>query len=135
MYLVRDVLLGLMKRLIKLRSSNLKVLVTSATLDGEKVSRFFSDCPILNVPGKLFPVEIYHSSEKPKSYIDACLNKALGTVSYHSFGYFTLLHFFVSEQYSSPSLLAVFSSSLDSSLRELMLPLQIYTLKNPKATS
>ncbi|XP_047957914.1 probable pre-mRNA-splicing factor ATP-dependent RNA helicase DEAH4 [Salvia hispanica] len=72
-----DVLLGLMKRLIKLRASNLKVLITSATLDGEKVSRFFSDCPILNVPGKLFPVEIHHSSEKPKSYIDACLNKAL----------------------------------------------------------
>ncbi|KAG6398731.1 hypothetical protein SASPL_140200 [Salvia splendens] len=72
-----DVLLGLMKRLIKLRASNLKVLVTSATLDGEKVSRFFSDCPILNVPGKLFPVEIHHSSERPKSYIDACLNKAL----------------------------------------------------------
>ncbi|KAL1539266.1 RNA helicase [Salvia divinorum] len=72
-----DVLLGLMKRLIKLRASNLKVLVTSATLDGEKVSRFFSDCPILNVPGKLFPVEIHHSSERPKSYIDACMNKAL----------------------------------------------------------
>ncbi|XP_057811120.1 probable pre-mRNA-splicing factor ATP-dependent RNA helicase DEAH4 [Salvia miltiorrhiza] len=72
-----DVLLGLMKRLIKLRASNLKVLVTSATLDGEKVSRFFSNCPILNVPGKLFPVEIHHSSERPKSYIDASLKKAL----------------------------------------------------------
>lgn len=81
MYLVRDVLLGLMKRLIKLRASNLKVLVTSATLDGEKVSRFFSNCPILNVPGKLFPVEIHHSSERPKSYIDASLKKALGTIS------------------------------------------------------
>nr|GEW73319.1 probable pre-mRNA-splicing factor ATP-dependent RNA helicase DEAH4 [Tanacetum cinerariifolium]GEW90074.1 probable pre-mRNA-splicing factor ATP-dependent RNA helicase DEAH4 [Tanacetum cinerariifolium] len=33
-----DILMGLMKRLIKLRSSNLKVLITSATLDGEKVT-------------------------------------------------------------------------------------------------
>lgn len=67
-----------MKRLIKLRSSNLKVLITSATLDGEKVSRFFYDCPVLNVPGKLFPVEIQHRSEKPKSYIEACLKTAIG---------------------------------------------------------
>ncbi|KAL3636450.1 hypothetical protein CASFOL_020997 [Castilleja foliolosa] len=72
-----DILLGLMKRLIKLRASNLKILITSATLDGEKVSRFFSNCPILNVPGKLFPVEIQHSSERPKSYLEACLKAAI----------------------------------------------------------
>ncbi|KAL2475949.1 RNA helicase family protein [Abeliophyllum distichum] len=72
-----DILLGLMKRLIKLRASNLKVLITSATLDGEKVSRFFSNCPILNVPGKLYPVEILHSSERPKSYIEAALKTAI----------------------------------------------------------
>ncbi|KAK6116585.1 hypothetical protein DH2020_049691 [Rehmannia glutinosa] len=72
-----DILLGLMKRLIKFRASNLKVLITSATLDGEKVSRFFSNCPILNVPGKLFPVEIQHISERPKSYLEASLKTAM----------------------------------------------------------
>ncbi|GKB71313.1 probable pre-mRNA-splicing factor ATP-dependent RNA helicase DEAH4 [Tanacetum coccineum] len=72
-----DILMGLMKRLIKLRASNLKVLITSATLDGEKVSDFFSECPILNVPGKLFPVEILYSAEQPKSYIDSSLRKAI----------------------------------------------------------
>ncbi|XP_052185783.1 probable pre-mRNA-splicing factor ATP-dependent RNA helicase DEAH4 isoform X2 [Diospyros lotus] len=72
-----DILLGLMKRLIKMRSSNLKVLVTSATLDGEKVSRFFSNCPVLNVPGKLFPVEIFYSTESPKSYIESALKTAI----------------------------------------------------------
>ncbi|XP_059657727.1 probable pre-mRNA-splicing factor ATP-dependent RNA helicase DEAH4 [Cornus florida] len=72
-----DILLGLMKRLIKMRASNLKVLITSATLDGEKVSRFFSDCPILNVPGKLFPVEILHSAESPKSYLESSLKTAI----------------------------------------------------------
>ncbi|MCL7022340.1 hypothetical protein MKW94_004448 [Papaver nudicaule] len=72
-----DILLGLVKRLITMRSSNLKVLITSATLDGTKVSEFFSNCPVLTVPGKLFPVEILYSSERPTSYLDACLNKAL----------------------------------------------------------
>ncbi|KAK4377010.1 hypothetical protein RND71_003306 [Anisodus tanguticus] len=70
-----DILLGLMKRLIKWRHSNLKVLITSATLDGEKVSRFFSDCPVLTVPGELFPVEIVHLSERPKNYVEASLKK------------------------------------------------------------
>ncbi|VFQ66788.1 unnamed protein product [Cuscuta campestris] len=72
-----DILLGLMRRLIKLRSSNLRVLVTSATLDGKKVSNFFDDCPVLNVPGQLFPVQIVHSSEKPKNYVEACLKTAI----------------------------------------------------------
>ncbi|KAJ0926593.1 putative RNA helicase [Helianthus annuus] len=44
-----DILMGLMKRLIRLRASNLKVLITSATLDGEKVSKFFSDCPLTHL--------------------------------------------------------------------------------------
>lgn len=86
---IRDILLGLMKRLVKLRASNLKVLVTSATLDGEKVSRFFSNCPILNVPGKLFPVEILHSSERPKNYIDASLKAAISKIE-GTFGFRSL---------------------------------------------
>ncbi|XP_034695212.1 probable pre-mRNA-splicing factor ATP-dependent RNA helicase DEAH4 isoform X3 [Vitis riparia] len=72
-----DILLGLMKRLVKMRASNLKVLITSATLDGSKVSRFFSNCPILTVPGKLFPVEILYSAELPKSYIESSLKTAI----------------------------------------------------------
>lgn len=61
-----------------MRASNLKVLITSATLNGEKVSKFFCDCPILNVPGKLFPVEIRYSSERPKSYLESSLKAAIG---------------------------------------------------------
>ncbi|CAL1354901.1 unnamed protein product [Linum trigynum] len=72
-----DILLGLVKRLTKLRASNLKVLITSATLDGEKVSEFFSESPILNVPGKLYPVEVVYSRERPISYTESCLKTAL----------------------------------------------------------
>ncbi|XP_065874215.1 probable pre-mRNA-splicing factor ATP-dependent RNA helicase DEAH4 isoform X2 [Euphorbia lathyris] len=72
-----DILLGLMRRLVKLRASNLKILITSATLDGEKVSEFFSGCPILNVPGKLYPVEILYSKEPHKCYIESSLKAAL----------------------------------------------------------
>lgn len=72
-----DILLGLMKRLVRIRASNFKVIITSATLDGEKVSKFFSNCPVLNVPGKLYPVEILYSSEHPRSYLESSLKAAL----------------------------------------------------------
>jgi hypothetical protein len=77
---VRDVLLGLMKRLVTLHASSLKVLITSATLDGKKVSKFFSNCPVLNVPGKLYRVEILYSNERPTSYVESSLKTALGMI-------------------------------------------------------
>lgn len=73
-----DILLGVMNRLIKDRASDLKVLITSATLDGLKVSRFFSGCPVLNIPGTLFPVEKLYSTERPTNYIESALRTSLG---------------------------------------------------------
>ncbi|XP_073013036.1 probable pre-mRNA-splicing factor ATP-dependent RNA helicase DEAH4 isoform X2 [Typha latifolia] len=72
-----DILLGLMKRLIKTRATNLKVLITSATLDGVKVSKFFSGCPILNIPGTLFPVQKLYSRERPTNFLESSLKTAL----------------------------------------------------------
>ncbi|RYR64019.1 hypothetical protein Ahy_A03g010179 isoform C [Arachis hypogaea] len=72
-----DILMGLMKRLAKIRTSNLKVLITSATLDGNKVSNFFRDCPVLTIPGKLYPVEILYSKERPSSYLESSLKTAI----------------------------------------------------------
>ena len=69
-----------MKRLVKRRASNLKVLITSATLDGVKVSKFFSNCPVMTVPGKLYPVEIVYSHERPRSYLESSLITALGMI-------------------------------------------------------
>jgi ATP-dependent RNA helicase DHX8/PRP22 len=34
------------------------VIVTSATLDAEKFSSYFFDCPIFTIPGRTFPVEV-----------------------------------------------------------------------------
>ena len=44
-----DVLFGLMKSAIKQRH-DLKLIVTSATLDAEKFSAYFYDCPIFRIP-------------------------------------------------------------------------------------
>ena len=47
----------------KLLSDDFKLIVTSATLDAEKFSRYFCDCPIFTIPGRTFPVEILYCKE------------------------------------------------------------------------
>ena len=64
-----DFLLGILKRLLPQRR-DLKVIVSSATLDTERFSRFFDNAPSLIVPGRLFPIEIRHLSPEDAEDID-----------------------------------------------------------------
>ncbi|GEK79663.1 ATP-dependent RNA helicase HrpA [Agrococcus baldri] len=52
-----DFLIGYLKRLLP-RRPDLKVVVTSATIDPESFSRHFDDAPIIEVSGRTFPVDI-----------------------------------------------------------------------------
>ena len=52
-----DFLIGYLKRLIKKRK-DLKIIITSATIDPERFSKHFSDAPIINVSGRTYPVEV-----------------------------------------------------------------------------
>ncbi|WPH04601.1 pre-mrna-splicing factor atp-dependent rna helicase prp22 [Acrodontium crateriforme] len=67
-----DVLFGLLKKTLKKRP-DMKLIVTSATLDAEKFSTYFNECPILTIPGRTFPVEIMYSREPESDYLDAAL--------------------------------------------------------------
>ncbi len=52
-----DFLLGYLKQLIEKRK-DLKVVVTSATIDAEKFSKHFNGAPVIEVSGRLYPVEV-----------------------------------------------------------------------------
>ncbi|GAA5907660.1 hypothetical protein JCM5296_000845 [Sporobolomyces johnsonii] len=67
-----DVLFGLLKKSLK-RRPDLKLIVTSATLDAEKFSEYFFGCPIFTIPGRTFPVEILYTKEPEPDYLDASL--------------------------------------------------------------
>ena len=67
-----DVLFGLLKSLLKQRD-DFKLIVTSATLDAEKFSRYFLDCPIFTIPGRTFPVEILYCKEAESDYLEAAM--------------------------------------------------------------
>lgn len=67
-----DVLFALLKKAAR-RRPDLKLIVTSATLDAEKFSRYFGDSPILYIPGRTFPVSIEFVKEPEMDYLDAAL--------------------------------------------------------------
>lgn len=52
-----DFLLGYLRRLID-RRDDLKVIITSATIDTEKFSAHFADAPIIEVSGRTYPVDV-----------------------------------------------------------------------------
>ena len=51
-----DFTLGILRRLVKKRKS-LKLIITSATIDTQKFSDAFDQAPIIEVSGRMFPVE------------------------------------------------------------------------------
>ena len=54
-----DFLLGILKRALK-RRKDLKVIISSATLDTERFAAFFDNAVQISVPGRLFPIELRH---------------------------------------------------------------------------
>jgi ATP-dependent RNA helicase DHX8/PRP22 len=67
-----DVLFGLLKDTIK-RRPDLKLIVTSATLDAAKFSSYFNDCKIFRIPGRMHPVKVFYTREPESDYLDASI--------------------------------------------------------------
>jgi ATP-dependent helicase HrpA len=70
-----DLLMGVLKRLLP-RRPELKVIVTSATLDVERISRFFDGAPIITVSGRSHPIEVRYR-EAPDDEEDPDLGLAV----------------------------------------------------------
>src|ERR1700730_17172119 len=67
-----DILFGLIKDVAKYRS-DMKILISSATLDAEKFSKYFDDAPIFIIPGRRYPVDIFYTKQPEADYLDAVL--------------------------------------------------------------
>ena len=72
-----DVLFGLLRDVIS-RRNDLKLIVTSATMDAEKFANFFGgQTPIYKIPGRTFPVETFHARGPVEDYVDAAVKQAV----------------------------------------------------------
>eukprot|EP00965_Chrysotila_dentata_P249384 6208869-Pleurochrysis_carterae.AAC.11 len=49
----------------------------SATLDSKKLRSYFDDAPLLTVPGRLHPVQLYYSPQPVQDYLDAAIRTVL----------------------------------------------------------
>ena len=67
-----DILFGLVKDIVRFRT-DLKLIISSATLDAEKFSKYFDDANIFMIPGRMFPVDIYYTKTPEADYVDACV--------------------------------------------------------------
>jgi pre-mRNA-splicing factor ATP-dependent RNA helicase DHX16 len=55
-----DILFGLVKDIARERK-DLKLLISSATLDAQKFSEYFDNAKIFKIPGRRYPVDIYYT--------------------------------------------------------------------------
>lgn len=74
--LATDILMGLLKE-VAIRRPDLKIVIMSATLDAQKFQTYFNDAPLLAVPGRTHPVEIFYTQEPERDYVEAALRTVL----------------------------------------------------------
>ena len=74
--LATDILMALLKQ-IAARRADLKIIIMSATLDAQKFQKYFNDAPLLAVPGRTHPVEIFYTSEPERDYVEAAIRTVL----------------------------------------------------------
>ena len=74
--LATDILMGLLKEVV-LRRPDLKLVIMSATLDAQKFQTYFgtvdNPAPLLAVPGRTHPVEIFYTEQPERDYLEAAL--------------------------------------------------------------
>jgi len=71
-----DVLFGLLKK-VATRRRDLKIIITSATMNANKFSKFFGQVPIFEIPGRTFPVETFFAKHIMEDYVDAAVRQAI----------------------------------------------------------
>ena len=77
-----DFLLGIMRRLLDERP-DLKLVITSATLDTEKFSKAFKNAPVIEVSGRMYPVELeYRVPDKEEAEDKDYVDQAVEAVEY-----------------------------------------------------
>ncbi|KAJ2500912.1 Pre-mRNA-splicing factor ATP-dependent RNA helicase PRP16 [Coemansia sp. RSA 1972] len=71
-----DVLLGLLKQIAATRL-DLKIIVTSATMNAQRFADFFGNAPVFTIPGRTFPVDVMFSKSPCEDYVDSAVRQVL----------------------------------------------------------
>ena len=86
--LLREVCLCVLNKLNKLakinfttqvvsRRNDLKLIVTSATMDADKFAVFFGNVPVSIIPGRTFPVDVLYTRNPCEDYVESAVKQAI----------------------------------------------------------
>lgn len=80
--LATDVIMGLLMEVLPKRKKGskhgeLKIVVMSATLDAKKFQEYFNDAPLMKVPGRTFPVDVFYTAKPERNYVEAAVRTTL----------------------------------------------------------
>lgn len=67
-----DIACGLLKDIAKARP-DLKLLISSATMDAVKFQKYFDNAPIFNIPGRRYSVDVHYTAQPEANYIAAAI--------------------------------------------------------------
>ncbi|CEP60743.1 DEAH-box RNA helicase PRP16 LALA0_S01e17942g [Lachancea lanzarotensis] len=70
-----DILFGIFKNLLFARR-DLKLIITSATMNAAKFSQFFGSAPMFTIPGRTFPVQTIFSRHPVSDYVESAIVQA-----------------------------------------------------------
>ncbi|KAK3394568.1 P-loop containing nucleoside triphosphate hydrolase protein [Podospora didyma] len=71
-----DVLMGLFKKILQ-RRRDLKLIVTSATMNSKRFSDFYGGAPEFTIPGRTFPVDVLFHQSPIEDYVDQAVQQVL----------------------------------------------------------
>ncbi|XP_955082.1 DEAD-box family helicase, putative [Theileria annulata] len=71
-----DVLFGILKSVLT-RRWDFRLIVTSATIQADKFSAFFGNCPIFHIKGRTYPVSIEYMRSISNDYVDSAVEKCI----------------------------------------------------------
>lgn len=74
--LATDILMGLLKEVVRQRH-DLKIIIMSATLDAGKFQEYFDKAPLMTIPGRTHPVEIFYTPEPERDYLEAAIRTVI----------------------------------------------------------
>lgn len=118
-----DVLLGCLKKAIALRP-DLKVVISSATVEATKFSKFFNQAPVLDIPGRSFPVDIFYTGNPNPDYLSVLVSKVCSIHYGNSLG--DILVFLPGQEdieYVADTITSILRDRPNSFVKELVLPL------------
>jgi pre-mRNA-splicing factor ATP-dependent RNA helicase DHX15/PRP43 len=71
-----DMLMALLKQIVNHRA-DLRLIIMSATLEADKIQRYFNNAPLLTIPGRTFPVDVFYTAEPQENYLESAIRTVM----------------------------------------------------------